>query len=69
MQSLSTRNPNIDFVKGLLIVFVVIGHILRGSLSDDLLRYIIYLFHMPLFIGLSGFLFNPAKYGGVHRYD
>lgn len=49
---------SIDFVKGILIVLVVLGHILHGTLDETLSRYFIYSFHMPLFIGISGYLVN-----------
>ena len=52
------RIKNIDFTKGILIILVIIGHFLQGTLSSSLPRYIIYSFHMPLFIGISGFLFS-----------
>lgn len=49
---------NIDLFKGLLILLVIIGHILQGK---TLCRDLIYSFHMPLFIGVSSFLFNVNK--------
>ena len=55
------RNINIDLIKGLLIILVITGHILKGSLSDSIVRNTIYSFHMPLFIGISGYLFNINK--------
>lgn len=55
------RLNNIDFFKGLLIILVILGHILQGSLEESIFRYTIYSFHMPLFIGISGFLFNANK--------
>lgn len=50
-----------DLVKGILIVFVFMGHILPGDVRDTFSRYAIYSFHMPLFIGISGFLLNIEK--------
>ncbi len=44
-------------------MFVIIGHVLQGTLYDNVCRYIIYSFHMPLFIGISGYLFNYSKCG------
>lgn len=49
---------SIDFFKGVLIFLVVIGHYLQGVLGETLSRYFIYSFHMPFFIGISGYLFN-----------
>lgn len=52
---------NADFVKGILIFFVILGHVLQGTLQESILRNVIYSFHMPLFIGVSGFLLNKHK--------
>lgn len=42
-------------------LLVIIGHIVLGSVHENVLRYTIYAFHMPLFIGLSGYLVNADK--------
>jgi fucose 4-O-acetylase-like acetyltransferase len=42
-----------DIIKGIGIIFVVAGHIFSGAPSQ-----VIYIFHMPLFFFLSGYLFN-----------
>lgn len=52
---------NIDLLKGILIILVIIGHILQGTLEENIFRHIIYSFHMPLFIGVSGFLLNTSR--------
>lgn len=57
------RLRNVDLLKGVLIILVIVGHILLGSTEQSLPRYIIYCFHIPVFIGLSGFLFNYTKMG------
>ncbi|MGV3589344.1 MAG: acyltransferase family protein [Adhaeribacter sp.] len=54
---------HINLLKGSLIFLVVLGHIIQGKLNESLIRYIIYSFHMPLFIGISGYLFNYFKAG------
>jgi len=46
-----------DIVKGVGIILVVVGHF-----CWDLTRYI-YLFHLPLFFFVSGYLYNEEKYG------
>lgn len=51
-------NNSIDFFKGTLIISVFLGHLIVGKTSDVFVRSFIYSFHMPLFIGLSGYLFN-----------
>lgn len=50
--------PAINFVKGILIILVFLGHIIPGGLEAEFPRYYIYSFHMPLFIGVSGFLIS-----------
>ncbi|WP_281699482.1 acyltransferase family protein [Cetobacterium somerae] len=52
---------SINFMKGLLIILVILGHLIPGNLKETLSRYFIYSFHMPLFIGISGYLFNFDK--------
>ncbi|WP_165731740.1 acyltransferase family protein [Polaribacter sp. 20A6] len=65
----------VDNAKGIGIVLVVFGHVLRGifakglSISNDTFMFIddiIYSFHMPLFFLISGFFINKSlsKYGG-----
>jgi len=48
---MANRDPAFDFVKGVLIYLVVYGHVL----PNDVALNIIYSFHMPLFIFLSGY--------------
>ena len=61
------RDQRLDIAKGLAIILVVIGHTLQARYSnfDDVLGFrVIYSFHMPLFIFLSGAVaslwFNPS---------
>ena len=42
-----------DIIKGIGIISVVAGHVFSGAASQ-----VIYIFHMPLFFFLSGYLFN-----------
>ena len=51
------RNDFIDFLKGIGIILVVIGHVSQNERINDF----IYSFHMPLFFFISGFLFNYKK--------
>ncbi|MDD3416086.1 MAG: acyltransferase [Lachnospiraceae bacterium] len=51
----------LDAVKGILIIAVFLGHIIPGVLRETFPRYLIYSFHMPIFIGISGFLLNLDK--------
>lgn len=52
------RDITIDIFKGILILFVVIGHC---PMINSNIKNIIYWFHMPLFFTLSGYLFKPSK--------
>lgn len=51
------RDSSFDFVKGLLIYLVVWGHVMVAGdkMGGDAVFNIIYSFHMPLFIFLSGY--------------
>ncbi|MDT8392234.1 MAG: acyltransferase family protein [Bacteroidales bacterium] len=55
------RNKNIDLLKGILIMLVITGHIIQDKVDGNLARYLIYSFHMPLFIGISGYLVKLSK--------
>jgi fucose 4-O-acetylase-like acetyltransferase len=58
---ITARNPRVDLLRGWLILLVIVGHIVLGSVHEQFVRYAIYAFHMPLFIGLTGYLLNPDK--------
>jgi len=50
----------VDFAKGFVMILVVLGHaILAGSLQN-----FIYVFHMPFFFVMAGFLLNLDRWGG-----
>jgi fucose 4-O-acetylase-like acetyltransferase len=62
MQALNQRNQYLDYTKGILIILVLYGHIIQyiqynqdGFFEDKIFKTI-YIFHMPLFMGISGFL-------------
>jgi len=57
----SVYYEGIDFLKGILIILVIIGHNKTGSLIDGFLVFTIYSFHMPLLVGISGFLLNQQS--------
>lgn len=50
------RNKQIDVLKGIGAILVVIGHIVTGNI-----KVVIYAFHMPLFFFLSGYVFSNKK--------
>lgn len=62
------RNRRIDFLRGLAICLVVLGHTIQygsgteylqqGLFYSNILFKIIYSFHMPLFMMISGYLFS-----------
>ena len=54
---LRRRETYWDTLKGLLIFLVVLGH--TGSCLGEKLTSVIYIFHMPLFILVSGYFSNP----------
>lgn len=60
------RDYFIDFLKWFLIFLVVVGHLLQfvyyggnPAFWDDSLYKAIYMFHMPLFMAISGFVVAP----------
>lgn len=58
------RNPFFDSLKGVLIILVVFGHFLAYGLSSRLCLAtynFVYMFHMPLFIVISGYFSNPSS--------
>ena len=56
------RNIRLDSLKGFLIILVILGHIP----GDYNLKYFIYVFHMPLFVLLSGyFTKTPSDLKGL----
>lgn len=61
----------VDIVKGLLILSVILGHAIQELLKvryigfeDNLWRNIIYSFHMPAFMAMSGYLMFGKSLGG-----
>lgn len=52
MPQLSNRNPQIDIIKGVGICLMVLGH------CGSPITHFIYLFHMPIFFIVSGYVFN-----------
>lgn len=52
----------LDMAKGIGMILVVYGHSYGPS------NYYVYLFHMPLFFILSGFLFNSEQKFGTYLY-
>ncbi|TDM56052.1 acyltransferase family protein [Aliivibrio fischeri] len=58
---MTDRNLAIDSIKGIMIIFVVFGHIVyvgEFKYLFNVFREFIYIFHMPIFLMLSGYLFR-----------
>jgi fucose 4-O-acetylase-like acetyltransferase len=68
MMSSGKRNDNIDFIRAVAILLVILGHNIQygsgvdylnsGACLDNPLFKFIYTFHMPLFAFLSGMVLN-----------
>lgn len=57
------RSLQIDAMKGLGILLVVLGHVVQWNTArfdDNIVFRMIYSFHMPLFMFLSGYVVKPA---------
>lgn len=58
------RNYRIDSLKGFLILLVVLGHVITALDNTNIINHavmgLIYVFHMPLFILVSGYFTRPA---------
>ncbi|MGN0153774.1 MAG: acyltransferase family protein [Lachnospiraceae bacterium] len=57
------RDKRIDIAKGIGIILVVLGHCSIPPIST-----IIYLFHMPLFFFISGYLYNDNNSKDPYRF-
>ncbi len=63
MVATKQRDSFFDVLKFVLIVFVILGHVIEGNLSNYYIRLLytyIYSFHMPLFVFISGY-FSKKK--------
>ena len=62
--SVVTRNQGVDLIKGGAIILVVLGHAIQAHVDrfdNNLLFRLIYSFHMPLFMILSGWFACPEQ--------
>lgn len=66
---MKNRNDSIDVFKGFLIIFVIIGHLLLGTIDENIVRFVIYSFHMPLFMFMSGYMINITKLSTMSLKD
>lgn len=60
---MANRNYKYDSIKGLLILLVILGHCIEKFEGGDMLYRIIYSFHMPAFVFVSGYFvkYNPRR--------
>ena len=61
---LKTRIDYFDVLRGIGIVYMVLGHIYLGEVFD---KYI-HAFHMPIFFFVSGYFYNGDKYKAAKNY-
>ncbi len=59
----NNRNESLDILKGIGIVLMILGHC---ALPFDL-RKLIFIFHMPLFFIISGFLFKDRDVTDIYK--
>jgi fucose 4-O-acetylase-like acetyltransferase len=57
----------LSLLKGILMIFVIWGHLIPKGVYGDITAFLIYSFHMPLFLGLSGYLIN-SKFIELSNY-
>ena len=55
------RNSGIDIFRGTLVLLVILGHFSELMQRQNLLTWMGFGFRMPLFIGLTGYLFNLER--------
>lgn len=52
------RNTSIDVFRGMLVLLVMLGHFSEITQRQNFLTWLGFGFRMPLFIGLTGYMFN-----------
>lgn len=50
--------PGLNTIKGILIITVIISH----TVPDGMIAFILYFFHMPVFLAISGFLLKASTF-------
>ena len=74
IEEFSDRNPYYDNVKGILIILVVFCHVIQKYIHNGFSYlyipfFIIYTFHMPLFVFLSGYFSKDAKKAQAKAFE
>lgn len=54
----------VDFAKGFIIILMVLGHAVHGDVQK-----FIFVFHMPFFFIMAGYLLNLKKWSGAENYN
>ena len=62
-----TRNVYMDFLKGIAILAMIIGHLVSNVPHGDVLFNIIYSFHMPLLFFISAYIEEDNRGNYVGR--
>lgn len=57
----NARLPEIDFLKGVLILLVISFHLVFIEHKSPYAKQVVYTFHMPVFLIVSGYLMNVSK--------
>jgi acyltransferase len=62
----ATRSHDLgpDQLKGILLVLVIFGHTFWQGVGESFTKWMIYGFHMPAFLFLSGYLISWDRFGG-----
>lgn len=55
------RNYAIDWLKGALMLLVMLGHLSGTGVNYSPFKWTLYGFHMPMFMALSGYMLNIEK--------
>lgn len=70
------RDIGLDNIKTLLVFLVILGHVIQKvyiiegiEFDNSLLFRVIYSFHMPLFMAISGYLYSWEKSISLKRYS
>ena len=60
METIKDRDSSLDFMKGILIYLVIVGHVIAKYAEPGWAYTVIHTFHMPLFFFISGYLAIPS---------
>lgn len=61
--SSARHDPGPDQLKGVLLALVIFGHTFWQGVGDSWTKWMIYGFHMPMFLFLSGYMISMARFG------